>query len=620
MSSINDSPKSINRYTTAASGIKYFVKGKRPKNQKTSHRDFYQGAEYSVDIELEEKPEISGKYKNQNKFKPSTKQTVDQNEYKKLKKKYDFEEIEEKSEEEPQKDTKEKNSSISSIRKSQERSETPPSRVTKNIYTEQYRTNKKIILDDDEEEEIANYNKKNDKKEEEQDLDMDNHLDNSNQSDKEKEKGKEKEEKINKKKKDKKNQEINKREKKEEKNDNESDKGQDDDINNSNKNDVNNNKSEGEYIDNNKNIKKKKNKKTKNKKWNEEEYRKILAESKEYIPFKDYDINQFILTLSQMNNIKNNPDLYKKYNNFLSMKKKQDKIGLETLTKNVLQIFKNITKIKNIQTNFTVNSLFKNINYEDYEYKSSEKTAYFDLFLCFISMYISADDSLIKLTSMFDTNKLVIPFHALAFIFSSQLLFCDIAKLMQSYYDKFLSYKIIPIYKRENEDYLHKINTRHIIWKQFETPFLYFKNKKQLYLRNGDGESNLDEKKMEEFGNKIENNINQAYNCFVEKIVEKHGNINAFNLADKRINLTDKINSVPSSLYNQINGDIKFKLKMDLYKYKMKQLKMRKLCKLNDAMIKKRKFNNNVKNHIFRQSAHYMNSCDIVQDFLDNYN
>ena len=137
-------------------------------------------------------------------------------------------------------------------------------------------------------------------------------------------------------------------------------------------------------------------------------------------------------------------------------------------------------------------------------------------------------------------------------------------------------------------------------------------------MRNGDGESKLDEKKMEEFGNKIENNISQAYNCFVEKIVEKHGNINVFNLTDKRINLTDKVNSVPSSLYNQINGDIKFKLKMNLYKYKMKQLKMRKLCKLNDAMIKKRKFYNNLKNNIFRQSVYFMNSCDIVQDFLDN--
>ena len=621
MTSINDLSKSIDRFNTSASGIKYLYKAKKPLNQKTSHRDFYQRAEYSVDIELEEKPEISGKYKNPNKFKPSTKQTVDQNEYKKLKKKYDFEEIEEKSEEEPQKDTKEKNSSISSIRKSQERSETPPSRVTKNIYSEQNLLNKKIILDDDEEEEIINFNKKNklnknnnEKIEEEQDsnnLDMDN-LDNSNENDKEKEKEeKEEKEKAKRKKKNK-----NKKE------DNENDKGKDDDINNNTDNE--NNKSEGEDKDhNNNNIKQKKNKKlkkTKNKKWNEEEYQKILTESKDYTPFKEYDINKFILTLSQMNNIKHNPDLYKKYNNFLSMKKKQDKVQFEVLTKNILQIFNNIIKTKNIQTNFTVNSLFKNLDFTDYEFKSNEKTAYFDLFLSFISMYISDYESFIESTSIIDTNKLIIPLHALAFIFSSQLFFCDIARLMQNYYDKFLSYKIIPIYKKENEDYLHKINTRHIIWKQFETPFLYFKNKKKLYSRNGDGESKLDEKKMEEFGNKIENNINQAYNCFVEKIVEKHGNINVFNLTDKRINLTDKVNSVPSSLYNQINGDIKFKLKMNLYKYKMKQLKMRKLCKLNDAMIKKRKFYNNLKNNIFRQSVYFMNSCDIVQDFLDNYN
>ena len=44
----------------------------------------------------------------------------------------------------------------------------------------------------------------------------------------------------------------------------------------------------------------------------EEEYQKLLSESKDYNPFKDYDINKFILTLSQMNNIKNNINLKNK--------------------------------------------------------------------------------------------------------------------------------------------------------------------------------------------------------------------------------------------------------------------------------------------------------------------
>ena len=193
-----------------------------------------------------------------------------------------------------------------------------------------------------------------------------------------------------------------------------------------------------------------------------------------------------------MNNIKHNPDLYKKYNNFLSMKKKQDKIQFDTLLKNILLIFNNLTKTKYLQTDFRVNSLFKNFDFSDYDFKSSEKTAYFDLFLAFISIYTSDYQSFIESTSITDTNKLVIPFHALAFIFSSQLFFCDIAKLMQNYYDKFLSYRIIPIYKKENEDFLHKINTRHIIWKQFEASFLYFKNNKKLYLQSENGEKNLD--------------------------------------------------------------------------------------------------------------------------------
>ena len=625
MSSTNDLSKSTDRFNTSASGIKYLYKSKRPFNQKKSHKEFYQGAEHSVDIEIEENPEISGKFKNPNKFRPNTKQTVDQNEYKKMKKKYNIEEIEEKIEEE-QKDTKGKNneknsnSSISSIRKSNERSETPPSRVRKNIYTEQYKPNRKIITDDEDEEEINNFNvnqKNENKKEEEEEqeekiLDLDN-LDKSIESDKE--------EKNNKKNKNKKNNKKNKKKNSKEENESDADKSDKDDKDKEKKD--NNSGSDNDNNNNDRNIKKKKNQnkiKTKQKKFNEEEYQKLLSESKDYNPFKDYDINKFILTLSQMNNIKHNPDLYKKYNNFLSMKKKQDKIQFDTLLKNILLIFNNLTKTKYLQTDFRVNSLFKNFDFSDYDFKSSEKTAYFDLFLAFISIYTSDYQSFIESTSITDTNKLVIPFHALAFIFSSQLFFCDIAKLMQNYYDKFLSYRIIPIYKKENEDFLHKINTRHIIWKQFEASFLYFKNNKKLYLQRENGEKNLDEKKVEEFGNKINNNFQNAYNTFVEKIVEKHGNINVFNLNDKRINLTDKINSVPSSLYNQINGDIKFKLKMNLYKYKMKQLKIKKLCKLNDAMIKKRRFNDTLKNSIFKQPVYYMNSCDVVQDFLDNYN
>ena len=172
MKSKNDLSKSTDRFSNSASGIKYLYKAKRPLNQKTTHREFYQNDEYSVDIELEDKPEISGKHKIKNNFKPSTKQTVDQNEYKKLKKKYDFEEIEEQSEEDIPKDDKEddENNNDSHQKKSKKGSETPPSRKRKNnIYTEQYRPNKnKIISDEDDEEDIKNID--NNKKENEMNI------------------------------------------------------------------------------------------------------------------------------------------------------------------------------------------------------------------------------------------------------------------------------------------------------------------------------------------------------------------------------------------------------------------------------------------------------------------
>ena len=124
---------------------------------------------------------------------------------------------------------------------------------------------------------------------------------------------------------------------------------------------------------------------------------------------------------------------------------------------------------------------------------------------------------------------------------------------------------------------------------------------------------------MEEFQEIISQNITNAYNNFAGNIIEKHKNINVLNFNDKKIsNLFDTTKSIPSSLYNQINGDIMFKLKMNLYKYKMRQLKVKKLCKLNEAMIKKSEIENTIKNKIFKQSIYYMSPCDVVQDFLEN--
>ena len=599
MRSKNDLSKSTDRFSNSASGIKYLYKAKRPVNQKTSHQEFYQTNNYSLDIELDEKSEINRKYKNKNNFKPSTKQTVDQNEYKKLKKKYDFEQIDEKSEEDPPKDNIEEdeinNNSINNSKNEKKRSGTPPSKVTKNIYTENFRPNKNKIIDDDEEDEEEK--KVDDEKEKEYDDFL--NLDDSNESEKDENKNK-KNEKKNENKKNKKN------------------KKEDSDENNEDKNDYKEPKEIESKRDDLK-LKKKNEKRTK-KKFNEEEYKKLISESKDYIPFKDYDINQFILTLSQMNNIKNNPELYKKYNYFLSLKKKQDKIQFETLLENILLNFKNISKSKYLETDITVNALFKSIDFSEFAYTSNEKTAYFDLFISFISMFTSDYKSFVEATSIIDTTRLVIPMHALAYIFSSQLFFCDMAKLMQMYYNQFLSYRIISIGENKNREYLSKIKMRHLIWKQFETPFLYYKNDKKLYLKESNRESKLDEKKIEEFSEQVEQKINQSYNNFVEFITKKHGNINKFHINDERITLTDKVNSVPSSLYNQINDDLIFKLKMNLYKYQMKQRKIIKLCKLNSAKIKKSEIYNTIKNNIFKQSIYFVNSSDAVQDFIENYN
>ena len=621
MSINHDLSKSSEHFTNQVHGISFNYK--RNENKKLSHSEFYQNDEQSYDLEFEEKTEMRGKFKNGNNFKPSTKQTVDQNKYKKLKQKY-FEEIEEKSEEEQQNEEKEiskekekkskKNRDISKKNKKNKKkdnADTPPRKIMQNIYTVKNKQNTKIILDDEdedenEEEEINNNNinkkESEEEKEKDEELDIDN---NSHESEKE-QKVKIPKKKLNKKNKKNKNKKNETSEEEEESSEN----------NNNYKNTKNSKqiKSKGENMHFRK-------KKTKSKKWNEEEYQSLLSQSKDYIPFKDYDINKFILTLSQMNNIKNNPELYNKYNNFLSLKKKQDKIQFETLLKNILINFYNICKNHpKLTPTFTVNALFKNLDISNFDFKSSEKTAYFDLFISFISMYISDYESFIESTSIKDTNKLIIPLHALAFIFSSQIFFCDIARLIQNYYDKFLSYKIIPIYTKFNEEFIHRISSRHIIWKQFEAPFLFFKNKKKLYLKAENGESKIDEKKIEEFADKISININNAYNAFVDDIVKRHSSINKFNINDKRINLINNDTSVPSSLYNQINGDVTFKLKMNLYKYKMKQMKIRKLCKLNDAKIKKSEFEKKVKNTIFKKAAFYMSSCDVVQDFLDNYN
>lgn len=548
----NDNSKSSSYFNNYASGIKFKYK----HGNKLRRSDFVLGDEHSANIELEEKPELNKKHKNEIEFKPSTKQTIDQNKYKTFKKKYNIEEeIDEREEEDEQ--IEEKNSIKN------KKNETPPSKIRASIYTEQnYKKQKnKIIKDEDdneEEDKIVIENKINnslDEKQNEDDI--------------------------------------------ESKYDYKYSKGI---------------KSEGGDFEHRLKFKKNKNK-NKKVKFNETEYQRIISESKNYLPFKEYDMNKYLLNSSEVNNIKQNPELYSKYLYFLSLKKKQDKIQKEVLIKNILKAFKSIYQCNSYNKEFKVNALFKNQDLTKFVYKSNEKTAYFDLFICFISMYINGYEDFVESTSINSINKLVIPLHALAFIYSSQVFFSNAAKLIHNYYDKFLSYKIIPIYSKEEDEYKKRIETRQIIWKQFENPFFYYKNDKKLYNE----EKKINEKKIKQFSEKIGENINDIYNNFAKETIERHKGLNEFDINDNNITILNKQQSAPSSSYNQIKKDLLFKLKMNLYKYKMRKINIKKRILMNDAIYSKNDFNNKVKNKIFKQSVFYMNPIDVTQDFLDNY-
>ena len=552
----NEIPKTGINYNNFASGIKFNYKN---KNRKLRKKEYFNVDEYSCDLEIDDKPELNKKNKNENEFKPGTKQTIDKNEYKRFKKKYNIEEIDEKEEKEEEETKEEKN-----INKNNG-IETPPSRIQQKIYTERNYNKNKIITDSEDEEEENKIKIEN------------NSFDKKNRNEDKSDKDEKNDNKISK--------EI---------------------------------ESEREDLGHKLKFKKSKSKK-KLIKWDEQEYQKLKSESKNYLPLKEYDINNYLLTAAQINNIKQIPELYDKYIEFLSLKKKEDKIGKDVLIKNTLKGLKNIYNRKIYNCDFKVNALINYNKLQNFEYKSSEKTAYFDFFIVFISMYVNGfNNQLGELTSIPAQTKLLIPFHSLAYTYSSQAFFCNMAKLIQIFYNKYLSYKVIPIYIKENEEYKYRINSRHIIWKQFENIYLRNKNNKKLYITGENGEKKLDDKKIEKFAEEIKEGVNTVYEEIEKKIFENHNNLNKFNIQNENITITNPEISTPSSLFNQINEDKQFKIKMNLYKYKMKKLKIQKAIILNDAINKKHEFNNIVKNKIFKQSIYFMNPCDVVQDFLND--
>ena len=580
----NEIPKTGINYNNFASGIKFNYKN---KNRKLRKKEYFHVDEYSCDLEIDDKPELNKKNKNENEFKPGTKQTIDKNEYKRFKKKYNIEEIDEQEEKDEDEIKEDKN-----IKKNNG-TETPPSRIRNNIYTENKNNKNNKIITDSEDEEEEKKRKKEDN--------LINSFDNNNEN--------EIEEKSDK----------NNENKDEDKSDKNSDKENKDksDKNNKNENKISK-EIESEKADFEHKIKSKKSKK-KIRKWNEQEYQKLKSEAKNYLPLEEYDINKYLLTAAQINNIKQIPELYDKYIEFLSLRKKEDKLVKDVLIINTLKGLKNIYNRKIYNCDFKVNALINYDNIQKFEYKSSEKTAYFDLFIIFISMYVNGfNNQLGEIISIPSHSKLLIPFHSLAYTYSSQAFFCNIAKLIQSFYNKYLAYKVIPIYIKENEEYKYRINSRHIIWKQFESIYLCNKNNKKLYITGDKGEKKLDDKKIAKFSQEVKEGVKTAYEEIEKKIFENHNNLNKFNVQNENITITNPNISAPSSLYNQINEDIQFKIKMNLYKYKMKKLKIQKAIILNDAINKKHEFNNIVKNKIFKQSIYYMNPCDVVQDFLND--
>ena len=372
--------------------------------------------------------------------------------------------------------------------------------------------------------------------------------------------------------------------------------------------------SDEENFDNYHKRKGNKSKKIKKTKWNEEEYQNL--KNNDYIPFNGYDIEQYLFSLTEINNIRQMPEIYNKYNYFLKLIKEQDKFIKEQLLKNILYNFKNIYKHKNYYGELIINSLLQIDNLTNLEYNSTKSSACFDLFISFIYMFIKGFDNKI-VNSKNGEIKLNTPLQSLAYLFTYKIFSFSIAKLIHIYYNRFLSYKIenILFNNKEKEYYRYRINSRKIIWKQFEVPYLYFKNSEKLFSKYNNGYK-INENKIQKFSIKIRKNVNCAYKDSLKNIKIKHKFINTLDINDDNINITNSNASCPSSLYNQIKNDIMFIFKMNLYKYYIKKMRIKKMILIHEEYFIKNDFKNKIKNKIFNQSIFFMNSNDIIFDFF----
>ena len=118
-------------------------------------------------------------------------------------------------------------------------------------------------------------------------------------------------------------------------------------------------------------------------------------------------------------------------------------------------------------------------------------------------------------------------------------------------------------------------------------------DKKQLYSKGENNEDKMNDNNIKKYSEEIKNNIGMAYNDIPKTIYEKHKKINLFDINDDNITITKREISAPSSLYQQISKDPLFKLKMNLYKYKMKQLSIKRALIINEAKYNKNDLMNN---------------------------
>lgn len=553
MKKLNNDHSSLGNYNYA-SGIKYSFKRKSNLKRKEFHSKTCLNNDNFKD-EFNDKSELNRKHKNESEFQSISKKNQLQNKYERFKKTYDFEKEElEKIEE---KENESENSNSKKI------NDSPLSILQKSNYTNKSIINSSIFGGEED-----NQIKSKDKEERKMEI---------------------KEEKDNL-------------------------------IKNEKDNNIELNPELYNKKSKIKDAKRKRNKSNKNKKikWNEEEYLKIKSEIINYNSLNEYDMNKYLLSSSQIENLKKFPQLYEKYNLFLSLVKEQDKFQNQILIKNILENFKIVYKQKNYSKEITIKGLFKKNNSIKIEYISTKKSAYFDMFIFFISMFIEGFEQIIDSNSNINKIELNIPFNSLAYLYSSKLFISTISKLIKNYYDILLHsrFEIIPIKIKINEYYRYKINMRKIIWKQFESNYLYHKNDLKLLTKDNKGEGAINQKQIKKFTKNIKNNVNSAFNETIDNIKLKHYKLNQFEENDNKISIYKK-NSCSSSLYNQINDDIIFKLKLNIYKYNMRKLKVKKSILILEESFQKNEFKNKVKNKIFKQSVFYSNCIDVVEDFLN---